>query len=97
MENTSRQASIFYDNLRGLTSFLPSKTHRVQFCVLQIFYETPFRRLKPKLYSITISRKVLYGEIIWGFDNVYYGIDQVFRVCLWERFLFELISAYELP
>ena len=30
------------------------------------------RGLEPKLYSITILRTVLYGEIIWGVDNMYY-------------------------
>ena len=32
-----------------------------------------FRGLEPKLYSITILREVLYGQIIQGPDNVYYN------------------------
>ena len=39
-----------------------------------MFYNTLFRRLGPKLYSITILRIVLFGEIIWGVGNVYYNI-----------------------
>ena len=37
IENTSRDASILCDSLRGLTSFPSSKINRVQFCVLQVF------------------------------------------------------------
>ena len=35
-----------------------------------MFYNTPFRGLEPKLYSITILRTVLYVEIVWGVDNI---------------------------
>ena len=37
-----------------------------------MFYNTPFGGPEPKLCSITILRTVLYGEIVWGVDNVYY-------------------------
>ena len=50
-----------------------TKLNRVQFYVLQVFYNTLFRGLELKLYSITILRTVLYGEIIWGADNVHYN------------------------
>ena len=55
--------------------FCPQKLNRVQFCVLYVFYNTLFRGLEPKLYSITILRAVLYGEIIRGVDDVYYKIS----------------------
>ena len=38
-----------------------------------MFYNTPFRELEQKLYSGTILRTVLYGEFIWGADNVYHN------------------------
>ena len=37
-----------------------------------MFYDTPFRELEVKLYSITILRTVLCGENIWGVDDMYY-------------------------
>ena len=51
-----------------------------------MFYNTPFRRLEPKLYSITILRTVLYGEIILRVDKVHYNsfwmaIADTLKVC----------------
>ena len=40
-----------------------------------MFYNTQFRGLEPKLYSVTILRTLLYEEIIWEVDNVYYKDD----------------------
>ena len=36
-----------------------------------MFYDTPLRELKPKRYSITTLRTVLYGEIERDVDKVY--------------------------
>ena len=48
--------------------------------MLKVFHNTPFRELELKLYSITILRTVLSGEIIviWGVDNVHYEFTAKF-------------------
>ena len=38
-----------------------------------MFDNALFRVLELKLYSITILRTILYGEIICGVDNMYYN------------------------
>ena len=60
--------SILGDSLRGLTSFLSSASqYTTVLCSLSD--NTSFRGPEATFYSITILRKVLYGEVIWGVDN----------------------------
>ena len=51
----------------GFAGTLPELSQwTLQPCVLEVFYNTPFRELEPILYSILNLRTVLYGEIVWG-------------------------------
>ena len=55
-------ASILCDSLRDLMSFLSSKTQEsntVQFCVVLVLYNTPFREMEPTLYYFTNLKTVL--------------------------------------
>ena len=44
--------------------------------ISKLFYNTPFKRLELKRYSIIILSTVLYGKIIGGVVNVYCNIFQ---------------------
>ena len=51
----------------------------------KVFYNSPFRELEPNTYySINMLRKVLYGEVNWGVDKMYYNLNS-WSLCFVER------------
>ena len=52
--------------LLSRTNMVPKIYRDLSALESSIQYNSVFRELEPKLYSTTILRRVLYGEIIWG-------------------------------